>query len=137
MVRLSSLVHVKTQFLILPLLGTCCFACCKENCLFSFLYDTKRYPCPPHFNPADFIIDTVSQPGFTNLIPTLPQQTGIFFNPLPFEVSVTILDNFVALKRSTNYSYTDLEGVDEYATSFLSQFQILTNRTFVHALRYR
>lgn len=42
---------------------------------------TPRFDCPANFNPADFIIDTISKPTFNATSVTSPQFTNIqFFN---------------------------------------------------------
>lgn len=121
-------------------------------------FSSLGYRCPPNFNPADFIIDTISKPTFnaalvdtpkiSNSINAAPvqklnghgngnyntmnnQSEGNVVNanggtPLPHVASAP------PLTRSTTLL---LEGVDEYAASFFTQFSILTRRTMVHALR--
>jgi hypothetical protein len=76
--------------------------------------------CPAHFNPADFIIDAVSAPEFNaQVVSSSPQRTR---DPRSKSVSV-----------STKAAMFD--GLEEYASSFWTQFFVLTHRTFVHALR--
>jgi ABC-type multidrug transport system ATPase subunit len=76
------------------------------------------YVCPQNFNPADFIIDTVSNPQFITTLKEVPKQA----DPINYYTK-------------TNANSPNLNEVDEYAAPFLTQFNVLTRRTFLHALR--
>lgn len=76
-------------------------------------FSSIGYECPPNFNPADFIIDTVAQPAFKEtLAPPGPQH------------SINSVHKVSPMRR-----------VDEYASSFTTQFRVLTHRTLIQSFR--
>eukprot|EP00026_Physarum_polycephalum_P002149 Phypoly_transcript_02154.p1 GENE.Phypoly_transcript_02154~~Phypoly_transcript_02154.p1 ORF type:complete len:902 (+),score=77.77 Phypoly_transcript_02154:193-2898(+) len=76
-------------------------------------FSALGFECPPNFNPADFIIDTVAQPSFRDSLVPPPPEHSI----------------------NTMHKLTPLRRVDEYASSFNSQFKILVRRSLIQYIR--
>lgn len=91
------------------------------------------YECQPNFNPADFIIDTVSLPEFLSSLSTMAAQTPKQFEKL----------NGSPAHNGHGNGYTNghvsgpkpHENIDEYAVSFFTQYRLLCHRTFLNSLR--
>lgn len=108
-------------------------------------FATLGYVCPSNFNPADFIIDTVATANFSeNIGEALPtfdnisteynnrkgnaskgshyQGRWVYEWHLIFNLSGLVANGF--------------NDIDEYASPFWVQFQVLTQRTFLNVFRY-
>eukprot|EP00026_Physarum_polycephalum_P002228 Phypoly_transcript_02233.p1 GENE.Phypoly_transcript_02233~~Phypoly_transcript_02233.p1 ORF type:complete len:928 (+),score=87.47 Phypoly_transcript_02233:85-2784(+) len=72
------------------------------------------YDCPANFNPADFIIDTVAESAFKQKISTSLNQHSI---------------------NVAEHKHAPLRRIDEYASSFSTQFKVLTHRSLVQSFR--
>jgi len=88
-------------------------------------FSTLGHNCPEHFNPADFIIDTVASANFAeNMGEALPTFDDIG--------SVT---KYNRTKGNASAVTSKLSDVEEYASPFWVQFQVLTQRTFLNVFR--
>jgi ABC-type multidrug transport system ATPase subunit len=76
-------------------------------------FSSLGYECPANFNPADFIIDTVAQPAFKESLPTSTPQHSI----------------------NAHHKFAPMRRVDEYASTFSTQFKVLTRRTLLQSFR--
>jgi len=87
-------------------------------------FSNNGFFCPPNFNPADFIIDTVAKSSYDH----------------KFEEEIIIpseqIRNSIQGSVNGNKMADLMANVSEYALPFWQQFTVLTERTFLNSLRH-